>query len=197
MTLELHFRSAPSPFTCTVHRLCIVILSWIGHETPIRPRGPFSGPQSSVEITPSRGKIAHAVENWFEWYEVVRRSHNQLDLFADVIKTRPSGRHSAAAAILTGWSDRGLGEVCPGRRRPPGKSWQHCVSYVRLTSTSQLKPGFHYSSWRPELTARVDGWPVSITAINGPSTRVVETWLNSSFHCRATSPCLTLFHRLW
>jgi len=26
-----------------------------------------------------------------------------------------------------------------------------------------LKPGFHYPSWRPELTARVDGWPVSIT----------------------------------
>ena len=26
-----------------------------------------------------------------------------------------------------------------------------------------IKPGFHYPSWRPELTARVDGWPVSIT----------------------------------
>ena len=26
-----------------------------------------------------------------------------------------------------------------------------------------LEPGFHYPSWRPELTARVDGWPVSIT----------------------------------
>ena len=26
-----------------------------------------------------------------------------------------------------------------------------------------LKPGFHYPSWRPELMARVDGWPVSIT----------------------------------
>jgi len=21
-----------------------------------------------------------------------------------------------------------------------------------------FKPGFHYKSWRPELTARVDGW---------------------------------------
>ena len=36
----------------------------------------------------------------------------------------------------------------------------------------QLKPGFHYPSWRPELTARVDGWPVSI---NGPCWRVMET----------------------
>ena len=31
-----------------------------------------------------------------------------------------------------------------------------------------LKPGFHYPSWRPELTARVDGWPVSITRQHGP-----------------------------
>jgi len=50
-----------------------------------------------------------------------------------------------------------------------------------------FKPGFHYSSWRPELTARVDGWPVSVTRqhgrafplaeltgrVDGPSTRVV------------------------
>ena len=34
-----------------------------------------------------------------------------------------------------------------------------------------VKPGFHYPSWRPELTARVDGWPVSITRQHGPSTR--------------------------
>jgi len=30
-----------------------------------------------------------------------------------------------------------------------------------------LKPGFHYPSWRPELTARVDGWPVSIIRQHG------------------------------
>jgi len=56
-----------------------------------------------------------------------------------------------------------------------------------------LKPGFHYPSWRPELTARVDGWPVSITRqhgpcwrarvstsrVDGPSTRVEETGLNT------------------
>jgi len=34
-----------------------------------------------------------------------------------------------------------------------------------------LKPGFHYPSWRPELTARVDGWPVSITRQHGPCWR--------------------------
>jgi len=67
-----------------------------------------------------------------------------------------------------------------------------------------LKPGFYYPSWRPELTARVDGWPVSITRQHGPcwrarvstsrvdvvlmarqlepSTRVVETGLNCLNH---------------
>jgi len=44
--------------------------------------------------------------------------------------------------------------------------------------TESLKPGFHYPSWRLELTARVDGWPVSITR-DGPLTRLVETGLNS------------------
>ena len=29
--------------------------------------------------------------------------------------------------------------------------------------THVVKAGFHYPSWRPEVTARVDGWPVSIT----------------------------------
>ena len=58
-------------------------------------------------------------------------------------------------------------------------------------SVKSIKPGFHYQSWRPELTARVDGWPVSInrrhgpcwrarvstSRVDGPSTRVVETGL--------------------
>ena len=53
----------------------------------------------------------------------------------------------------------------------------------------QLKPVFHYPSWRPELSARVDGWPVplpvntgrvdgrpvSTSRVDGPSTRLVET----------------------
>ena len=38
-----------------------------------------------------------------------------------------------------------------------------------------VKPGFHYPSWRPELTARVDGWPVNITRQHGPCWRVMET----------------------
>ena len=42
----------------------------------------------------------------------------------------------------------------------------------RQTVTAEaLKPGFHYPSWRPELTARVDGWPVSITRQHGPCWR--------------------------
>jgi len=64
-----------------------------------------------------------------------------------------------------------------------------------------LKPGFHYTSWRPELTGdqfpwlvntgRVDGRPVSTSRVDGswksvtrqlgPSTRVVETGLNTVF----------------
>jgi len=39
----------------------------------------------------------------------------------------------------------------------------------------RLKPGIHYPSWRPESTARVDGWPVSITHQHGLSTQLVET----------------------
>ena len=39
---------------------------------------------------------------------------------------------------------------------------------IMLIPCSSLKPGFHYPSWRPELTARVDGWPFSITRQHGP-----------------------------
>jgi len=56
-----------------------------------------------------------------------------------------------------------------------------------------IKPGFHYPRWRRELTARVDGWPLSITRqhgpcwwarvstnrVDGPSTRLVENVNNS------------------
>ena len=60
-----------------------------------------------------------------------------------------------------------------------------------LRLANRLEPGFHYPSWRPELTARVDGWPVSITRqhglcwrarVDGPSTRLVET------HARQLGP---------
>ena len=73
--------------------------------------------------------------------------------------------------------------------------WSAAASTRRLSHTRahtqhwvSLKPGFHYPSWRPELTARVDEWPVSITRQHGrkpvtrqlgPSTRVVETGLNT------------------
>jgi len=64
-------------------------------------------------------------------------------------------------------------------------------SRCRCIWHATLKPGFHYPSWRPELTTRVDWWPVSITRqhewcwqaristsrVDGP-TRVVETRLN-------------------
>ena len=39
--------------------------------------------------------------------------------------------------------------------------------------------GFHYPSWRPELTAWVDARPVFIIRQHGPSTRVVETGLKT------------------
>ena len=54
---------------------------------------------------------------------------------------------------------------------------------MRVNVYSTIKPGFHYPSWRPELTARVDGWPVSITRQHGPLTRLVET------RARQHGPC--------
>ena len=51
------------------------------------------------------------------------------------------------------------------------------------TMLETVKPGFHYPSWRPELTARVDGWPVSITRQHWPcwrarvSTSRVDGWV--------------------
>ena len=51
-------------------------------------------------------------------------------------------------------------------------SWLLHLYLLRLlftpTRVAGVKPGFHYPSWRPELTARVDGWPVSITRQHGP-----------------------------
>ena len=73
----------------------------------------------------------------------------------------------------------------------------HNLTLTEAVSMSQNRPlwrllaasGFHYPSWRPELTAQVDGWPVSITRqhgpcwraristsrVDGPSTRVVNS----------------------
>ena len=63
------------------------------------------------------------------------------------------------------------------RSLPTPLSYYTHVIYTTWTRLQRLKPGFHYQSWRPELTARVDGWPVFITRQHGPSTRVVETGL--------------------
>jgi len=40
-----------------------------------------------------------------------------------------------------------------------------------IVAFSCARPGFHYPSWRRELTARVDVWPVSITRQHGPCWR--------------------------
>ena len=45
-----------------------------------------------------------------------------------------------------------------------------------------LKPGFYYPSWRPELTARVDGWPVSITRQHGPWIWI-WIWMHKNARC--------------
>jgi len=45
------------------------------------------------------------------------------------------------------------------------------ASYLTGRRWMGFKPGFHYPSWRPELTARVDGWPVFITREHGPCWR--------------------------
>ena len=44
-----------------------------------------------------------------------------------------------------------------------------------LLYKSWIKPGLHYPSWRPELRARLDRWPVSITRQLGPLTRAVNS----------------------
>ena len=67
--------------------------------------------------------------------------------------------------------------------------WEMSIQPKLHYEYDTVKPGFHYPSWRPALTARVDGWPVSITHQHGPcwracvstsrvdrpSTRLVET----------------------
>ena len=49
-------------------------------------------------------------------------------------------------------------------------AWQRCSGCCCLTYSTTLKPGFHYPSWRPELTTRVDGRAVS-------TSRAMETGL--------------------
>jgi len=58
-------------------------------------------------------------------------------------------------------------------------SYIHCINnndkHAGLYCKT-LKLGFHYPSWRPELTAGVDGWPVSITRQHG------WCWRGRGFH---------------
>jgi len=44
-----------------------------------------------------------------------------------------------------------------------------------VTHSETVKPGFHYPSWRLKLTARVDGWPISITRQHGPCRRACDS----------------------
>jgi len=60
-------------------------------------------------------------------------------------------------------------------RRATRRSHMAVSSRDDTTVQDCLKPGFHYPSWRPELTARVDGWPVYITRQHGPCWRLMET----------------------
>ena len=64
--------------------------------------------------------------------------------------------------------------------------------FANLMTYASVKPGFHYPSWRPELTARVDGWPVSfpvntgrvdgrafpLTELTGRFIKFINEWMN-------------------
>ena len=60
-----------------------------------------------------------------------------------------------------------------------------------------LKPGFHYPSWRPELTARVDGWSVSITCQHGPRVHNSRWPLDRLFFCIFDPVFLTCWPITW
>jgi len=58
-------------------------------------------------------------------------------------------------------------------KKLPSAVWE-----LRTIHGKGVKPGFHYPSWRPELTARVDEWPVSTGArFHWPSWRAVTRQL--------------------
>ena len=63
------------------------------------------------------------------------------------------------------------GEMNRHRLDEKGNAFQFPTPQVLWKRTGTVKTGFHYPSWRPELTARVDGWPVSITRQHGPCWR--------------------------
>ena len=69
-----------------------------------------------------------------------------------------------------------------------------CNVSSRLPTRPSLKPGFHYPSWRPELTARVDGWPVSITRQHGPCWRARVSTILVNRPCKFRKP---VTRQLW
>ena len=79
-----------------------------------------------------------------------------------------SAVYSLHTCMVHGWCG------CHGLVVSASDSWSRHRWFLQIKQTTVkqwLKPGFHYPSWRPELTARVDGWPVSITRQYGPCWR--------------------------
>ena len=80
------------------------------------------------------------------------------------------------------------------RRAVTAYSLDQSYRYMVTANAMTVKPGFHYPSWRPELTGdrfplpvntgRVDGRAFPLAELtgrqHGPSTRVVETGLNTA-----------------
>jgi len=59
-----------------------------------------------------------------------------------------------------------------------------CLGYkLQNTNINTVKPGFHYPSWRPELTGDRFPLPVNTGRVDGPSTWLVET------RARQHGPC--------
>ena len=70
--------------------------------------------------------------------------------------------------LKTDFFHKSYPQQTPVAPKPPSRTL-HCSTVFFC-----FKPGFHYPSWWPELTAQVDGWPVSITRQHGPCWRVME-----------------------
>jgi len=72
------------------------------------------------------------------------------------------------------------------------------LSWITMNASVKIKPGFHYPSWWPELTARADGWPVSITRQHGPccvQLRRPHMWSRNKINSRLLSHLSTMLHR--
>jgi len=74
-------------------------------------------------------------------------------------------------AIETMFSTERCGPRCCKHQHPTNCGLQAIIITKFHGNSQTVKPGFHYQSWRPELMARVDGWPVSITCQHRPCWR--------------------------